>query len=90
MEGKNVTVVKYKVKNGTNPSKLVLLPLINYRDYHSERFDFSEFSQSTNYNKVCVKLDNSQNRFLSIISNEGYKFNENITAFYNMYYANVG
>ena len=55
MEGKNATVVKYKIKNGAAPSKLVLLPLINYRDYHSERFDFTEFSQSVNSNKVSVK-----------------------------------
>jgi len=87
MESKNATVVKYKVKNGANEAKLVLLPLINYRDYHSERFDFTEFSQSANSNKVSVKLDNVQNRVLTIISNEGYNFNENINTFYNMYYA---
>jgi predicted glycogen debranching enzyme len=87
MEGKNATVVKYKIKNGANESKLVLLPLINYRDYHSERFDFNGFSQSTNSNKIYIKLDDSQNRFLTISSNEGYKFNENVNAFYNMYYA---
>lgn len=87
MQGKNTTVVKYKIKNGSNDSKLVLLPLINYRDYHSERFDFSEFSQFVNSNKVSIKLDNFQNRFLTIISNEGYNFNENVTSFYNMYYA---
>ena len=86
VEGKNTTVVKYKIKTGNRGVKLSLLPLVNYRDYHSERVDFSGFYQYSDSNKLTIKIDSNANRNLNVICNEGYKFNENINLFYNMFY----
>jgi predicted glycogen debranching enzyme len=43
--GQNTTVIRYRIKNGSSPSVLRLVPLINYRNFHWTtrvgRIDFS-------------------------------------------------
>lgn len=84
--GKNTTVAKYIIKNGDKKAELNLLPLINYRDYHGERLDFSSFSLSESKDNVEIKFDQSIDETLKIVYGKELKYNKEITNFYNMYY----
>ena len=53
--GQNTTIVRYHIKNYSNDSKIMLYPLVNFRDYHGERNDFSSFEVL--YMKTVPRLD---------------------------------
>ena len=84
--GENTTVVKYTVDSGNQPLQLKLYPLLNFRDYHSDRREFKDF-ESTLYENVCeVKLSNYANiPSLKMISTEG-RFKKKEDVFKNMFY----
>jgi len=38
VHGKNATVVVYRVRNGAAPARMILVPLVNCRDYHGNTY----------------------------------------------------
>lgn len=84
--GKNTTVVTYRIKNGEKKSEFNVLPLINYRDYHGERMDFSPFKIIENQNNVEIKFDETLDETLKIVFDKKMLYKKEIGSFYNMYY----
>lgn len=57
--GKNTVCILYKVKNNGPKSKLILAPIINYRDFHQMNTNHTfTLKQTINNNKVCIIIDN--------------------------------
>ena len=84
--GKNTTVVSYKIKNGKQPSKLTIAPIVNFRDFHSMTTN-KEFNlaQEVNKTKVCVHVDQEAKPIFMYLSEGKYIAYSNDT-FKNMYY----
>ncbi len=57
--GENTVGILYKIRNGKQPSKLTLAPLINFRDFHS---------MSTNH-EFAVRQENKNTKVKVIIDN---------------------
>lgn len=83
---KNTTVVTYRIKNGEKESRFNIMPLINYRDYHGERMDFSSFRVIENKNNVEINFDENLDETLKIIYEKEVKYNKQNNIFFNMYY----
>ena len=83
--GENTTIVRYHIKNYGKDSKITLYPLVNFRDYHSERFDFSSFEVLLHENCTEVRFDKTNNVTLKMFSPnaEFYPQKDN---FFNMAY----
>jgi len=84
--GKNTTVITYRIKNGEKKSLFSVLPLINYRDYHGERLDFSPFRIIENKGNVEIRFDEFLDETLKIVPEKGIKYNKINNMFFNMYY----
>ena len=85
--GKNTVIVYYKIKNGTQQAKLILTPIINYRDFHSlHTNDNFELQQGNKNNKVKMIVDHNETTPIYMNLTEGkYVKNEN-NVFRNMFY----
>ena len=86
--GRNTVVVQYKIKNGKKDAKLVLAPVVNFRDFHhmTTNHNFEIKQREDNKNKVRIEIDGNASTPLYIYLNEGdYYMHENDT-FRNMYY----
>jgi len=83
--GQNTTIVRYHIKNYTNDSKITLYPLVNFRDYHGERTDFSSFEVLLHENCTEVRFDRNNHIRLKMFSNEA-EFYPQKDNFYNMAY----
>lgn len=83
--GENTTVVRYKIKNGDKSSALILYPLINFRDYHSERHDFSPFNVFCEKKFVEVCFDVNLKERLKMYVDKADFYPES-HVFYNMSY----
>lgn len=83
--GQNTTVVRYHIKNYSKSSKLTLHPLVNFRDYHGERVDFSPFEVFLHSNCTEVRFDRNNLVRLKMIG-EGAEFYPEKDVFYNMSY----
>jgi len=84
--GKNTTVLTYIIKNGEKKSLFTISPLINYRDYHGERLDFSSFKVLENKNNVEIKFDESLDETLKIVYGKELSYKSVNNVFFNMYY----
>ncbi|MBP3284952.1 MAG: glycogen debranching enzyme family protein [Clostridia bacterium] len=83
--GKNTTVIRYKIRNGAKKSKLLLYPLVNFRDYHSERHDFSPFRVSYEKKIVEIRFDEGLKETLKMYADKA-DFYQGNDVFYNMSY----
>lgn len=84
--GKNTVVIVYRVINQKAKTKLLLTPLVNFRDFHSETHDL-KFRYTQKINRDKVQLDFGQNKGKINLYVEGAKYNEYIdNIFYSMYY----
>ena len=86
--GRNTVVVQYKIKNGKKDAKLVLAPVVNFRDFHhmTTNHNFEIKQREDNKNKVRIEIDGNASTPLYIYLNDGdYYMHENDT-FRNMYY----
>ncbi len=85
--GKNTVGVHYKVKTGGAKAKLILAPIVNFRDFHTvnENHEF-ELRQEIYKGKVKLVVDrNSQTPIYMHISEGNYIEHQNDT-FRNMFY----
>ena len=85
--GKNIVQVYYKIRNGNKSSKLVLAPIINFRDFHdmSTNKQF-ELKQDVRDNKVKIVVDHNISDPIYMKISEGKYIEHNNDIFYNMFY----
>ena len=83
--GQNTTVIRYHIKNYSKNSKITLYPLVNFRDYHGERNDFSSFEVVLHENCTEVKFDKKSTVELKMIG-DGAEFFPKTDLFFSMAY----
>lgn len=85
--GKNTIVVYYRVFNKGHKVKLILTPILNFRDFHTESYnhEFNIYQEEKN-GKVKLIIDNKKNYPIYFnITNTNYIKHEN-DSFKNMFY----
>lgn len=85
--GRNTVVIKYKIYNKELSAKLILTPIINFRDFHSLTTNhFFSLKQDIKSNKVRVEVDgNADIPIYMYVNDAEYIMHENDT-FENIYY----
>ena len=84
--GKNTVVIVYRVINQKAKTKLLLTPIVNFRDFHAETHDL-KFRYTQKINRDKVQLDFGENKGKINLYVEGAKYNEYVdNIFYSMFY----
>lgn len=85
--GENTVCLLYKIKNGKNPAKLTLAPIVNFRDFHQMNtgHDYT-LKQDINGRKVKVIVDSNSGSPIYIYCNSGTYIEHQNDKFKNMYY----
>ena len=87
MYGKNTTVVSYKIQNGKQASKMIIAPIVNFRDFHSMTANKNfTLKQNVNATKVCVNFVEENTRPIYMYLSEGKYIDYESDTFKNMYY----
>lgn len=85
--GKNTVGVYYKIKNDGNEAKLTIVPLLNFRDFHSMSTNHNfELKQIINKNKVKVVIDKNAAYPIYMKMSEGIYIEHKNDTFNNMFY----
>ena len=85
--GKNIVQVYYKIRNVNKPSKLILAPIINFRDFHDMATNKQfELRQEIKDNKVKVVIDHNVSDPIYMKISEGQYIEHYNDTFYNMFY----
>ena len=86
LHGKNTVVIVYRIINQKAKAKLLLTPIVNFRDFHAETHDL-KFRYTQKVNKDKVQLDFGNNKGKVNLYVEGARYKEYIdNIFYSMYY----
>ena len=85
--GKNTVVIFYQIVNKSHNTKMILTPVINFRDFHADTYNHEFHIRQEEYNrKLRVVVDeNSDNPIYINVSDGTYIKHEN-DSFKNMYY----
>ena len=82
---KNTVVVQYKIKNGEKPAKLILAPIMNFRDIHGINHNhIYNLEQQVEDRKVVLKIDESCPIYINI--SEGKYIQHQNDGFDGMFY----
>ena len=86
LHGKNTVAIVYRVINQRTKAKLLLTPIMNFRDFHSETHDLKfRYTQKINRDKVQIDFGTEKGKINLYV--EGAKYREYIdNIFYSMYY----
>ena len=85
--GKNIVQVFYKIRNVNKPSKLILAPIINFRDFHDMNTNKQfELKQEIRDNKVKIVVDHNVSYPVYMKISEGQYIEHHNDTFYNMFY----
>ena len=85
--GENTVGILYKIKNGKQPTKLTLAPLMNFRDFHSMSTNHEfKIRQENKGTKLKVIIDNMIQNSIYIKVSEGIYIPHNNDIFRNMFY----
>lgn len=85
--GENTVGILYKIKNGKQPSKITLAPLMNFRDFHSMSTNHDFVVRQENKNtKVKVIIDNMIQNPVYIKVSEGTYIPHQNDFFRHMFY----
>ena len=85
--GKNTVVILYKIKNNENTSKLILAPIMNFRDFHIVTTDCKfDVRQEINQNKVKVVINGQSATPIYMNLTQGKYIKHDSDQFNNMYY----
>ena len=85
--GKNTVCIYYKIKNGKNNSKLILAPVINYRDFHTMNTNHTyDVQQNIKRQKVKLVIDNNNQNPVYMHVTDGKYIEHQNDYFRNMYY----
>ena len=82
--GKNTVAIVYRIVNQRAKVKLLLTPIVNYRDFHAETHELKfNYKQKINHDKVQIDFGDAKiNMYV-----DGAKYKEHIDdIFYSMYY----
>ena len=83
--GKNTVTVLYKVFNKNHKVKLIVTPLLNFRDFHSENYNHEYvMEQEINKQKIKVCIDGNIPIYMNI--SEGNYIEHENDSFRNMFY----
>ena len=87
IHGKNTVEVFYKIRNGKNKAKIILAPIINFRDFHSmnTKHEF-DLKQRIEENKVKIIIDGNLSTPIYMKTTEGNYIEHNNDTFHNMLY----
>ena len=84
---KNTVCIYYKVKNGKKASKLILAPIINYRDFHTMNTNHTyDVQQEVKNQKVRLVIDNYFETPVYMHITDGEYIKHKNDYFKNMYY----
>ena len=82
---KNTVAIYYKIKNSSKKSKLILAPIINYRDIHGINKDHMfNLQQQIKGRKIEIKVDDNNPIYMR--SSEGEYIEHFNDTFFNMFY----
>lgn len=82
---KNTVGIYYKVKNGSHKAKLILAPIMNFRNAHGINKEHQfKVEQKMNEKKLEVRIDDENPIYMNI--NEGNYIEHHNDTFYNMFY----
>lgn len=85
--GENTITILYKIKNGKYKSKLILAPIINFRDFHSINTNhIYDISQKINNNKVKIIVDKNEKYPIYMNLSDGKYIEHKNDIFTNMFY----
>ncbi len=85
--GHNTVGVYYKIKNGSEKSKLTLAPIINFRDFHQMNTNhIFDVYQNINKNKVKLIVDGNAQTPIYMNLSEGEYIKHDNDIFSNMFY----
>lgn len=85
--GENTVCIKYDVKTGKQPAKLVIAPIMNFRDFHTMTTEQGFLlKQSFNNNKIKVIINNNNQTPIYMRLNEAEYIEHHNDTFKNMYY----
>lgn len=83
--GKNTVGVYYKIRNGQKKSKLILAPIVNFRDIHNiNKNHIYNIKEHIKGQKIEIKVDNNSPIYMKI--SEGNYIEHINDTFYNMFY----
>lgn len=87
IHGDNTVCVKYDVKTGEDVAKLVIAPVMNFRDFHTMTTD-QEFllKQSLKNNKIKIVINNNNETPIYMKLNDAEYIEHHNDTFRNMYY----
>ncbi len=85
--GKNIVQIFYKVRNGKKKAKMILAPVLNFRDFHSMNTNHTYFvEQKIVDNKIKLILDGNVSTPIYMKITEGSYIEHYNDTFYNMLY----
>ena len=84
---RNTVEIYYKVRNGKKKAKMILAPVINFRDFHSMNTEHEySLNQQIEEKKVKIIIDNNIATPIYIKSTEGTYIEHHNDTFRNMFY----
>ena len=85
--GKNTVVVFYQILSKKQPAKLTLTPIINFRDFHDEKYNHEfKIRQTKNNRKLKVVVDENSENPIYMYASEGKYIEHENDSFKNMFY----
>lgn len=85
--GKNIVSIEYKVKTNSEDAKLILAPIVNFRDFHGmSTHEKITSKQIISGNKVRLEINNKSNFPVYMNISEGKYIKHENDIFYNMFY----
>ena len=85
--GRNTVCILYKIKNIDKKSKLILAPIVNFRDFHCMNTNHEfDIKQKVEKRKVKVILDKNSNTPIYMNASEGNYIEHMKDSFKNMFY----
>ena len=85
--GKNTVVVLYHILNKNHKAKLLLTPILNFRDFHSETYNHEfKVKQEENNRKLKVVIDDNSYEPIYMNASTGTYIKHDNDSFKNMFY----
>ncbi len=85
--GKNTVTILYRIFNGKDKSKLILAPIVNFRDFHKDTYNHEfELCQWQKDRKLKLVIDKQSTIPIYINVSEGKYIKHENDSFKNMYY----
>ena len=85
--GRNTVVIKYTIQNGKDDAKLIITPIINFRDFHSLNMNHEYDVKTAVYkNKVRLEVDGNNSNPIYLYTEDGNLILHENDIFKGMYF----